>query len=116
MNRIKVLRTDANMTQEELAAKLNVKRAVISKYENGKIPLTDSLLTELVSIFDVSIDYILGVSDKKKEAQDEIDFDDFTYAMHNEGKELTESQKEQLLEMARFFKHQLDEKKNKEGK
>lgn len=44
----------------------------------------------------------------------EIGFDDFTYAMYNEGKELTEENKRKLLEMAQFFKEQQDKEKRAE--
>lgn len=41
----------------------------------------------------------------------DVTFNDFTYALHNETKELTEENKQKLLEMARFFKEQQDKKK-----
>lgn len=63
MNRIKQLRKSINMTQDELAQKLHLKRSVISKYENGLIPLTDLLIVQLSDIFNVSSDYLLGKSD-----------------------------------------------------
>ena len=37
MTRIKELRIAKGVTQEELAKVLNVKKAAISKYENGRI-------------------------------------------------------------------------------
>ena len=48
MNRIKQLRTERGWTQEELGEKLNVKRAAISKYESGRIPLTDDTIYPLL--------------------------------------------------------------------
>lgn len=51
------------------------------------------------------------LSDKVEEP--DITFNDFTYALHNETKELTEENKQKLLEMARFFKEQQDKAKNK---
>lgn len=67
MNRIKQLRTERGWTQEELGEKLNVKRAAISKYESGRIPLTDDTIKKLVTIFDKSSDYILGLNDNEKD-------------------------------------------------
>ncbi len=46
-----------------------------------------------------------------KSSEPDITFNDFTYALHNETKELTEENKQKLLEMARFFKEQQDKKK-----
>jgi transcriptional regulator with XRE-family HTH domain len=65
MNRLKELREEMNWTQDYLGNLLNVKRAAISKYENGRIPLTDDTLIKLCNIFNVSSDYILGISDDR---------------------------------------------------
>ena len=71
MNRVKELREEMNWTQDHLGNLLNVKRAAISKYENGKVPLTDETLIKLSKIFNVSSDYILGISNKKNESKTE---------------------------------------------
>ena len=66
MNRIRALREEADMSQRELASRLGVKPAVISKYENEKSGLSEGTLRMLALIFDVSVDYILGLSDERK--------------------------------------------------
>jgi len=48
----------------------------------------------------------------KTEGQN-ITFDDFSYALLDESKELTEENKDKLLEMAKFFKQQQDKEKSK---
>ena len=58
-------------------------------------------LARIAGYFSVSVDSLLGV-----EPQDELGFDDFTYALFHETKELTPENKEKLLEMARFFRGQ----------
>ena len=63
MNRLQEIRKKAGMTQDSLAEKLHLKRSVISKYENGTIPLTDILIRELTQLFNVSADYLLGTSE-----------------------------------------------------
>lgn len=63
MNRLKKLREERGMKQSELGKLLNVKDAAISKYESGKVPMTGDTLIELSKIFNVSVDYILGVDD-----------------------------------------------------
>ena len=58
--RIRSLRIDNKMTQEELGRRLGVNRAAINKYEKGtvtNIP-TDALLT-MCAIFDVTPNYLL---------------------------------------------------------
>lgn len=63
MNRIKELRILKGLTQQQLAELINVKRPVISKYENGTIALTDSLIIKLSEVFEVNADYLLGRTD-----------------------------------------------------
>ena len=57
--KIQVLRKQKNISQEQLAEKLNVSRQAISKWETGdSLPDIDNIL-RLSSIFDVSTDYLL---------------------------------------------------------
>lgn len=59
MNKIKELREKNGMKQAELGQLLSVNNSAISKYESGKLQLTDETLVKLSNIFGVSIDYIL---------------------------------------------------------
>ena len=63
MNRIKELRKTHGLNQGKLALLLSSSRSNVSKYENGKLALTETLIRQLVEIFDVSADYLLGISD-----------------------------------------------------
>ena len=63
MNRIKELRLAKNITQEELGKVLNVQKAAISKYENGRVEPSIEVLKLASKFFDVSTDYLLGRSD-----------------------------------------------------
>lgn len=61
--RIKELRIEHNISQQELAKKLSFNRSAISEWENrGKEP-SFITLCDLAKIFDVSIDYLLGYPD-----------------------------------------------------
>lgn len=63
-NRLKKLRSNYNLTQEELAKKVGVSRATIAGYETkGKEPPYETL-TKLAKTLDCSIDYLLGHSDE----------------------------------------------------
>lgn len=60
VDRIKLLREDAKMTQTELAHKLGVTRSGVNAWEMGiSTPSTQSIV-ELAHIFHVSTDYLLG--------------------------------------------------------
>ena len=52
---IKKLRTDNNLTQKELAEKLNVTFQAVSKWENGKSVPDIAQLHEISKLFNVSI-------------------------------------------------------------
>lgn len=119
MNRLRAIRKESGMTQEELADKLHLKRSVISKYENGLIPLTDSLIIELSRLFGVSAGYLLGEPDDTpppgEPAPTELQWGDFAYALYNETEDLTDEQKQSVLAFARFVKTQRQQRKDKNG-
>jgi len=59
--RLKKLRNNANLTQAELARKLDLTKSVISAYENDtRLPSYDVLI-HISKIFHVTTDYLLGV-------------------------------------------------------
>lgn len=64
-NKLKALRTEAGMTQSDLADKLNITKAVISYYELRERTPSPDVIIRLAEIFHVSTDYLLGVDNKK---------------------------------------------------
>lgn len=60
MNNLKLLRTRAGMKQTELAQKLGIAQSTLSGWETGKFEIDNANLTKLASLFNVSIDYLLG--------------------------------------------------------
>ena len=65
-NKLKLLRLQDNMTQEQLAQKLNLTTSVISAYETGlRLPSYDVLI-RIAKIFNVSTDYLLGLEHKQE--------------------------------------------------
>ena len=61
--RLRSLRIEKKMGQNELAKVLNLSNASISYWENGKQEPTASALFKLAIFFNVSVDYILGLED-----------------------------------------------------
>ncbi len=55
-NRIKELRTKNNLTQEDLAQKVGVRRETIVFLEQGKYVPSLKLATEVAKILDISIE------------------------------------------------------------
>jgi len=62
--RLRTLRTGKRLTQEDLAEKLGVTKASISRYELSAIYPSVEVLIEISKYFDVSVDYLLGLSEK----------------------------------------------------
>ena len=58
-NRIKDLREDHDLTQQQLAEKIGLTQRKYSYIETGTQPLTDELLVRLANFYHVSIDYLL---------------------------------------------------------
>lgn len=58
--RLRNLRIEKNLTGEQLANAIGVKKTTISTWENGKAFPEIGTLIKLANYFDVSIDYILG--------------------------------------------------------
>lgn len=64
--RITELRTEAGMTQEALARKLEVKRGTVASWESGHRTPELRYVEQMAQLFDVSVDYLLGRSDHRK--------------------------------------------------
>lgn len=62
---IKELREDNDYTQEEIAKKLNCSQTAYGKYENGKRNITVDNLIILAKFYNVSMDYITGLTNIK---------------------------------------------------
>ena len=63
--RIKALREDNDKTQTEIAQLIKVGQKTYSDYELGKIRIPVDSLIVLAKYYNVSMDYICGLSDKK---------------------------------------------------
>ncbi len=61
--RLKELREEAGMTQKEVAAKLGINSVTYLHYEKSQRQPSLSMLADMAKLFDVSVDYLLGLSD-----------------------------------------------------
>lgn len=60
ISRLKKLRKDKRLTQDDMAEFLNISTATYSRYENGIHEPDVETLIKLADFFDVTIDYLLG--------------------------------------------------------
>lgn len=63
--RLRDMREDNDLTQREIAGLLNTTQQVYSEYEKGirEIPLSRIII--LAKYYNCSVDYLVGLSDKK---------------------------------------------------
>ena len=63
--RIRDLREDNDVKQKEIAAYLMCEQSLYSKYERGERPLPLEYAAQLADYYCVSVDYLLGRTDRK---------------------------------------------------
>lgn len=64
--RLRDLREDNDMTQEQLVQLLNMHKTTYTNYEQGKREPPFELIVKLAKLYNVSIDYIAGLTDVPK--------------------------------------------------
>ena len=115
--RLKELRLANGETQKDLANAIEVGRTTISEYESGKIVPKQEGLLRLANHFNVSVDYLTGVSNERATRKQNIsDLDALLNTIHHilldeydtpvtyEGEQLSSRQKiivDQLIEQLR---------------
>lgn len=62
---IRDLREDSDLTQSAIANMLGISQRAYSYYENGQRTLTPEILIKLAKIHNVSVDYLLNLTDEK---------------------------------------------------
>ena len=63
--RLKELREDLDIPQRVIAEHLHIKQNTYSQYENGQRQLPIDVLIKLAEFYNVSTDYLLGISNQK---------------------------------------------------
>lgn len=65
-NNLKKIRLDNDLTQEELAKKINTSRSNIANYENDKNMPSVDILEKMSKVLNCSIDFLLGKNDEQE--------------------------------------------------
>lgn len=79
--KLKQLRTNAGMTQAELASRLNVTNSVVSYYELHERTPSPEILIKLAGIFRVTTDYLLGINHGKTLDVSDLSDDDMKFLL-----------------------------------
>lgn len=64
--RIRSMREDRDLTQQELATYLHVTQKSYSRYENGERSIPTEILIQIADYYNVSTDYLLGRTNCKE--------------------------------------------------
>ena len=111
--RIKLLREELGLKQEDLAKKLSVSPSAIGMYERNLREPNNELILKIANFFNVSVDYLLGKSDIRN-PEIEIDKDKINIGLSTKDyKPPTKEQQEKIEEFAKFVLK--DNLKKKEG-
>ncbi len=103
-NRIKSLRLEKKLTQENLALLLGLNnKSSISQYENGSIVPSDDIKIKICDIFGCPMEYLMGISDERIPINFETkkDEQEFRFAYHKEMEGLTD---EEIADALKFYK------------
>lgn len=71
-NRIRELRRNHNLSQEAFSAIIGTTQQAVSRMENGDYNIPSDILIKLSEHFNVTTDYILGVSDLKRDLNGQV--------------------------------------------
>lgn len=105
MLRLRELRKQKGITMKQLGEIVGVGESTISQYENGKRQPDYDTINQFADYFGVSVDYLLGRTDEKSPSLDE-QLEGVEFALFGEIKELTNEQKQEILDFVRFKKQQ----------
>lgn len=70
MNKLKLLREEKNLLQEELGKVIGVSGRAIGNYEKGTRDMSTEIVIKLANFFNVSTDYLLGKSNERNPKYD----------------------------------------------
>lgn len=117
-SRIKQLREKRGLIQEILAAELGITQQMLSKYERDVTFIKVDILKKIAVYFNVTIDYLLGLSEVKRDLQGQMKVNetlDEYYDLVEIYKNLDKYDQEMIWSIIQIIK-KLDEKRKREQK
>ena len=96
--RLKTLRLEAKLTQNEIAKKLQISKMTYSYWENGK--RNPKNVQQIADFFNVSTDYLLGNTDIKNQKQFDEDLEKSLDTFKSfDGKPMSDHYREKIREI-----------------
>lgn len=113
-SRIKELRKKRGLMQQRLASELGITQQMLSKYERDVTLIKVDVLKKIAKYFNVTTDYLLGVSDVKRDLQRQMVMNetlDEYYDLVEVYKELDPYDKEMIWSIIQVVKRTSDRRK-----
>ena len=103
-DQLKLLCANKATTPTRLALEFGMSKGNVTRWKNGGTP-SIQILKKMADYFNVSTDFLLtGKEPDPEHPENEVTFDDFSYALLDESKPLTEENKRTLLDMAKMLR------------
>lgn len=117
-SRIKQLREKRGLIQEIHAAELGITQQMLSKYEKDVTLIKVDILKKIAAYFNVTTDYLLGVSDVKRDLQRQMKMNetlDEFYDLVEVYKELDSYDKEMIWSIIQTIKKTSEKREKGNG-
>lgn len=117
-SRINQLREKRGLIQEILAAELGITQQMLSKYEKDVTLIKVDILKKIAAYFNVTTDYLLGVSDVKRDLQRQMKMNetlDEFYDLVEVYKELDSYDKEMIWSIIQTIKKTSEKREKGNG-
>lgn len=107
-NRVRLLRDELGLKQDELASKLGVSPSAVGMYERDLREANDGIKLKMCELFNCSMDYLTGKTDVRNTGKqiDDVLNEAMIGMSAEEYENLTETQKKQIRDFALYIKNQ----------
>jgi len=106
--RLQLLRTEKGLTKKQMAEYLRIAESTYGKYELGKREPSLEIIIKLSKFFNVSVDYLLGLTDAKNTEEIMINLN------QHSNKKWTKEELREIEIFKEFLKFRRDVKKNEQ--
>lgn len=108
-NRLKILRLESNLTQEEFGKPYSLKKSTVSQYESGTSRPDDELKKKIAKDYNVTLDWLLGLSNIRNYTEDKQNI----VALHSDTDydDLPEEARKEINSFIEFVKQKYKDKK-----
>lgn len=114
-SRIRQLREKRGLMQQRLASELGITQQMLSKYERDVTVIKVDVLKKIAKYFNVTTDYLLGISDVKRDLQKQMKMNetlDEYYDLVEVYKELDPYDQEMIWSIIQAVKRTSDRRKS----